>query len=60
MLVYLGQNERSPGTYHREGAAQLFPFLAFSHLLGQHPLLQWHLPPMIVYMHAVVGKAIWH
>lgn len=35
MLVCLGQDERSPGTYHREGAAQFSPFLAFGRLLGQ-------------------------
>lgn len=58
MLVYLGQNERSPGTYHTEGAAQFFPFAI--HLLGQCFLLQWHLNLMTVYMHAVVGKANWH
>lgn len=60
MLVYLGQNEGSPGTYHREGAARFFPFLAFSYLLGQCPLLQWHLSLMVVYTHTVVGKAIWY
>lgn len=58
MLVCLGQNKRSPGTYHRTGAAQFLPLLAFGYLRGQCSLLQWHL--MVVHVHTVVGKAAWH